>query len=42
VEILESFSVESKLLPEYLDISGVTVPVTPVERNGRAHKDRLE
>ena len=24
---------EGKLLPEYLDISGVTVPVSPVERN---------
>ena len=33
--LLESFSVEGKLLPEYLDISGVTVPVSPVERNGR-------
>jgi len=33
--MLESFSVEGKLLPEYLDISGVTVPVSPVELNGR-------
>ena len=40
--LLESFNVEGKLLPEYLDISGVTVPVTPVERNGRSHKARLE
>ena len=39
--LLESFSVEGKLLPEYLDISGVTVPVTPVERNVRSHKDHL-
>ena len=40
--LLESFSVKGKLLPEYLDISGVTVAVTPVERNGRSHKDRLD
>ena len=40
--LLESFSVEGKLLPQYLDISGVTVPVSPVERNGRSHKDRLD
>lgn len=33
--LLESFSVEGKLLPEYLDISGVTVLVSTVERNGR-------
>ena len=29
-------------LPEYLDISGVTVQVSQVERNGRSHRDRLE
>ena len=40
--LLESVSVEGKLLPEYLDISGVTVPVSPVESNSRSHKDRLE
>ena len=40
--LLESFSVEGKLLPEYLDISGVTVPVSPVESTSRTHKDRLE
>ena len=40
--LLESFSVEGKHLPEYLDISGVTVPVSPVESNSRSHKDRLE
>ena len=40
--LLESFSVGGKQLPEYLDISGVTVRVSPVERNGRSHKDRLE
>ena len=42
VILLESFSVGGKLLPEYLDISGVTVRVSPVERNGRSHRDRLE
>ena len=40
--LLEFFSVEGKLLPEYLDISSVTVPVSPVESNSRFHKDRLE
>jgi len=40
--LLESFSVEGKLLPEYLDISGVTVAVSPVERNARSHKDHLD
>ena len=40
--LIESVSVEGKLLPEYLDISGVTVPVSPVESNSRSHKDRLE
>ena len=40
--LLVSFSVEDKFLPEYLDISGVTVPVSPVESNSRSHKDRLE
>ena len=40
--LLESFSVGGKFLTEYLDISGVTVPVKPVERNGRSHKARLE
>ena len=33
--LLESFRVEGKLLPEYLDISGVTVLVSTVERNGQ-------
>jgi hypothetical protein len=33
--------VGGKLLPEYLDISGVTVLVSPVERNVRSHKDHL-
>jgi hypothetical protein len=40
--LLESFSVSGSLLPEYLDISGVTVRVSLVERNGRSHRDRLE
>ena len=40
--LLESFSVGGKLLPEYLDISGVTVRVSPVERNRRSHRDRLD
>ena len=39
--LLESFSVANSLLPEYLDISGVTVPVSEVKRNRRSHKDRL-
>ena len=40
--LLESFSVEGKFLPEYLDISDVMVPVSPVASNSRSHKDRLE
>ena len=40
--LLESFSVSGSLLPEYIDISSVTVRVSLVERNGRSHRDRLE
>ena len=40
--VLESFALDAALLTEYQDISGVVVPVSPVTRSRKSHKDHLD
>ena len=40
--VLESFALDSELLTEYSDISGVVVPVSPVKRSRNSHKGHLD